>query len=76
MGTPFLEGSLQGRASKSAFRLAVSFSELSVCPLLKPGEQQGSCPVGDAEDPVFPLWTRAVFASSEEPSVKEYVTCT
>lgn len=37
----------------------------------------GACaPRRGAEGPVFPLWTRAVFASSEYPSVKEYVTRT
>lgn len=55
MGTPFLEGSLQGRAPpKSAFRLAVSFSELSVCPLLKPGEQRGLCPAEGCRGPSLP----------------------
>lgn len=39
---------------KSAFRLAVSFSELSVCPLLKPGEQRGLCPAEGCRGPSLP----------------------
>lgn len=72
MGAPLLEGSQVTGARKSAFRPAVPLSELSLKP--DPNRRCQSRRVQEA--PVLSLWTRAVFASSEHPSVKERVTST